>query len=527
MATVVAQPQTSRAGLITTIIVSLMLNVLLAVLVFRQNSDYNVLDDKQKALSRKYADAVPLAALESPDYAAVRDQAKTAGNLTVYDLLNNERNDLATAVIGTPMASPEVRQRAEDAVKDANKQLADYGQKVEFKVAPGNSLVETLSRWPSLIQKAVDERDQTRKDVQTAEEKLKAADAASQQALAEKDKAIADAKAETAKAVDQNTQLQQAQAKSLSDVQTGATQSIQNLQQQLAALQAAVAQKDSANADINKRVVRLLAALRKFKANPATKEDIIRVPDGEIKTVAGDQCFINLGRGDQISVGMTFEVYDAAKGIPPLGDGTSTPEPVRRTSNAAALAGIANAASFKNEDKYEFDLPKGKGSIEVINVGPDHTSQCRIMHKEPGQKISQGDIIANLVYNRNIKFNFMVYGDFDLANSNASVHANDAPVIRRLIEQWGGNVQPILDKDHPAESVTPETDFVIVGKEPLVPNFTPEDLNDPANALAMEKAKARQDAYRAVLAKAADFGVPVMNQNRFLYYTGYYDQAKR
>jgi hypothetical protein len=311
-------------------------------------------------------------------------------------------------------------------------------------------------------------------------------------------------------------------------VQSGASQSIQNLTQQLAAVQAAVAQKDTAFGEVNKRVVRLLSALRRFKANQLPKEDIIRVADGEIKTVAGNQCFINLGQGDQISVGMTFEVYDPNKGIPPLGDGTSTPEPRARSSSAAAIAAATGSTgSSKTDDKYQYDLPKGKGSIEVISVGSDHTSQCRIIHTEPGQTISQGDIIANLVYDRNIKFNFVVYGDFDLANSNASIRANDAPVIRRLIEQWGGRVQPILDKDHPADSVTPETDFVVVGKEPVIPNFSAEELNDPGNAALMDKAKSKQDAYRAVLAKAADFGVPVMNQNRFLYYTGYYDQAKR
>jgi hypothetical protein len=527
MATVVAQPQTSRAGLITTIVISLILNILLAVVYFRQYNDYTVLDKKLNDFTKRYADAVTESALSSQEYATARDQAKAAGNLTVYDLLNNQRNDLATAIIGTPLASPEVRDRADQARKEANASLDDYGKKVDFKVAPGNSLVESLSRWPSLVQKAIDQREQVTKQLQAADEKQKAADAASQQALAEKDKAIADAKAETAKANEQVTQLQQTQTKALSDVQSGASQSIQNLTQQLAAVQAAVAQKDTAYGEVNKRVVRLLSALRRFKANQSPKEDIIRVADGEIKTVAGNQCFINLGQGDQISVGMTFEVYDPNKGIPPLGDGTSTPEPTRRTVKAAAMAAATGSTASKTEDKYEYELPKGKGSIEVISVGSDHTSQCRIIHTEQGQTISQGDIIANLVYDRNIKFNFVVYGDFDLANSNASIRANDAPVIRRLIDQWGGRVQPILDKDHPAESVTPETDFVIIGKEPILPNFSAEELNDPGNALLMEKAKAKQDAYRAVLAKAADFGVPVMNQNRFLYYTGYFDQARR
>ncbi len=252
-------------------------------------------------------------------------------------------------------------------------------------------------------------------------------------------------------------------------------------------------------------------ALPNVKAKPTAKEDLIRVADGQITIVAGDQCSINLGQADQVPIGMTFEVYNPNKGIPPLGDGTTV---VRSTS--------------KLVDISERKLPKGKGSIEVINVGADHTSQCRIMHEEPGQRISRGDIIANLVYSRNIKHNFVVYGYFDLANSNAIVRRNDAPVIRRLIQQWGGQVQPIVDSAHPADSVTRETDFVIVGgKEPVIPNFSAEDLRDPALAMVAEHAKSRQAAYRGVLAKAADFGVPVMSQDQFLYYTGYFEQARR
>jgi hypothetical protein len=174
MATVVAQPQTSRAGLITTIVISLMLNILLAVVYFRQYNDYTVLDKKFTDFTKKYADAVSESTLNLPDYVTAKEQAKAAGNLTVYDLLSNQRNDLATAIIGTPLASPEVRDRADQARKEANAALEDYGKKVDLTVAPGNSLVETLSRWPSVVKKAIEQREQLTKEVQAADEKQKA-----------------------------------------------------------------------------------------------------------------------------------------------------------------------------------------------------------------------------------------------------------------------------------------------------------------------------------------------------------------
>ena len=528
MATVVAQPQTSRAGLISALVCFIIISILMSWLFFTKNSENLVLQGKLDDMKKKYADVITDQALSSGDYATIRDQAKTAG-VSVFDLRSSQVSDLSSSIGGKPMDFSEARQRAEQAVKNSNDSLKTLSNEVGKPTAAGTSLIDTLDRWPALLKAAI---DQTR----DARDKLKQADArneqlakTNEQALAEKDKAIADAKAETARVNEEKNQLQQAHEKSLADMKNDTATSIQGLSQQLTQVQAVVAQKDQAIAGATKEITRLMTSLRRFKVKPATGEDVVRVPDGTIKTVAGSNCFINLGEGDQIAVGMTFEVYDPNKGIPALGDGTASSDntPRRRSAPGAAAAGGPGVLGFKDDSKYQYDLPKGKGSIEVIAVGPGHTSQCRIVHTEPGDTISQGDIIANLVYDKNIKYNFVVYGDFDLSNSNASVHPNDAPVIRRLIEQWGGAVQPILDPAHPAESVTPETDFLVVGKEPVIPSFSAEELGQPENQLAMEKAKAKLDAYRKVIEEAYKYGIPVLNQNRFLYYTGYYDEARR
>src|SRR6185369_16280755 len=110
-----------------------------------------------------------------------------------------------------------------------------------------------------------------------------------------------------------------------------------------------------------------------------------------------------------ISPGMTFEVYDRNQGIPALGD-SATDE----------------------------SLPKGKGAIEVIKVSPG-SSECRIINQQPGMSVREGDLIANLVYDRNTKYQFMVYGDFDLDQNNVSTTA-DAEGIKRLVTQWGGKI---------------------------------------------------------------------------------------
>jgi hypothetical protein len=68
---------------------------------------------------------------------------------------------------------------------------------------------------------------------------------------------------------------------------------------------------------------------------------------------------------------------------------------------------------------------------------------------------------------------------------------------------------------------------VVVGKEPQMPNLSEDEKLTPGGQYAMDLFKKKLEAYRAVLARAAEYGIPVMNQNRFLYYTGFYDQAKR
>jgi hypothetical protein len=68
---------------------------------------------------------------------------------------------------------------------------------------------------------------------------------------------------------------------------------------------------------------------------------------------------------------------------------------------------------------------------------------------------------------------------------------------------------------------------VILGTEPPLPNFTKEELDQPINADKKEKADAALEKYQAIQQTALDLHIPILNQNRFLYYVGYYDLEKR
>jgi len=217
-------------------------------------------------------------------------------------------------------------------------------------------------------------------------------------------------------------------------------------------------------------------------------DPLLRATDAQITSVPDDNyVYINLGMGDHVVPGMTFEVYSRRDGIPKQDDMMS-PD----------------------------DMPVGLGSIEVERVD-EAVSECRVTKLEVGRHMTAGDLIANLVYDRNTKFNFVVYGKFDLAQSGAP-KAADAQKIKALINEWGGAMQ---------KDITVDTDFVVMGATPVIKDFSDEDLQDPLNRRLQEEQQAEYQAYQDELDKAKSLNIPIMNQNRFLYFCGYYDNAQR
>ena len=101
---------------------------------------------------------------------------------------------------------------------------------------------------------------------------------------------------------------------------------------------------------------------------------------------------------------------------------------------------------------------------------------------------------------------------------NGVATAGEADIAKRLIEQWGGKL---------AADINVNTDFVVIGAEPVVPNLSKEEESDPLLVQRRTQAQADLTQYQDVINKARDLHIPILNQNRFLYFIGYYDQAKR
>lgn len=477
--------QGSRSGLITAVVIFAVLFVTAVIFAIYFDVQLKASSADFTNYKKQYNGVVSESDLTTPQFAELQtlknSSDKSMNAVDVFDLAVKQRNALAAAITGTHGDYTAAKNAAQAALATADK------LKTSHVNVPANSLAGTVTALVDAVKSDQSQISDLTQQLSTAKDNL-----------ASTSKAIAAANASR----DQN--LEQVHAQSAAELQKVNSQFAQNKQviQQLQQDQAsaaktaqAAAQKTQVAMAGHEREIKTLTeangSLRAKLGNhrPDVTNPTIQQADGKIVRVPGSGvCYINLGQGDQVSPGMTFEVYSAAKGIPPL------------------------PSSDINNDT----LPVGEASIEITHVDAT-SSECRIVKTAPGVIISEGDLIANLVYDPNVQYNFFVYGEFDLANNNRPNTA-DAAVIKRLITQWGGKVGS-------KENVN--TDFVVIGTEPALPNFTREELDQPLNADKLAKAQAALDKYQAVVQTARDLHIPILNQNRFLYYVGYYDQANR
>ena len=477
-------PQGSRAGLITAVVVMSILFVTSAIFAFYYNAEYRKADTANKQLQATNQKFATSAFQQDPAFQAVDAQAGEAGK-SVAEVLVEQRDKASMALAGTN--DP---QAAITAYESAVKTLKEAPSVKEATVPVGDNPNLVVS-----VQELVRGLNRMSANAKAMNEQLAASKAAFEQevsqrkvVLGERDEKLAELGKQLETALAELAQRGQAGDESVAKIQAEADRALEDAQKQLSAQQQLVADRDSQITKLQTDLEKALIKIRQMRPE-GTKENVVRQADGEIIRVPGnDNVFINLGTGDQISPGLTFEVYDRFAGVPALGDPTAT--------------------------EAEDTLPQGKASIEVVRVGP-RQSECRIVRQTQGQSIIERDIISNLVYDKNTKYNFVVFGEFDL-DGNGTPTPGDTEVIRRLITQWGGQLQ---------NAVNVNTDFVVLGAVPEVP--IQDDEETATDVARREQAQKALDAYEEVRSQAIELNIPIMNQGRFLYYVGYYDQAKR
>jgi hypothetical protein len=475
-------PQGSRGGLITAVVVftigfviSTIFAIVYGVALSKEQSLYKALSDRTGIYFRDTS---------SPRIDALKTKAHNDHNLpepTVLAASIQESEDLAEKLVGKDASTlndpSDALARADQALADAQAQLKGVSLPPDLV-----SAIKTISDYAVGQQQQGAQLQTTQQDAAAGDaDKIKQAQALVDQARQD----VAHANDLKQQALDAAQQAQNDKEKALQDDHKVIDSEREQFNKQLQTYQLAEANLNKQIDDLNKAVDQLTTRLARTRVS--VEEPIVRQADGRIISVASDDVvYINLGMGDHIVPGMTFEVYDKADGIPKLGDGMSSDS-----------------------------MPIGLGSIEVERVYAD-SAQCRAT-LEPGKHISQGDLIANLVYDRNVKYNFFVYGKFDLGQTNHFTDT-DRDKIFALVGHWGGNVQKDINVD---------TDFVVLGQEPTVDELTPDQQADPFYVRRYNEQKAELQAYDDILDKARQLHIPVMNQNRFLYFTGYYEAAQR
>ena len=484
--------QGSRGGLITAVVVFTILFVVSTIFAIFYGVAANKAEADVLALRKQYKDVAGDAALfpEVQQLAALAKSspALSASEKTALQLLLFQRNELAKKVAGAAGAAQKPIEAADEAITKANDALAQAKTKLPNISLPssGDNLVGAVQTLASALTTLSEQNADVSNRANSGADQSSKAIAAMQIKVDSAQKELDDKSAEIKKLQDDNVAALLAKDTQVNEIMAAIAKERDDYSNQLK-------QGDTQRADLARQVqslsdqtkqLKIKLGGRKLPVEPA----IVRAPDASIIRIpSNDTVYIDIGQGDHVTPGLTFEVYDKNERLPEFKDGMS-PD----------------------------NMPVGKASIEVTKVGPTW-SECHVVKRSIGQNLVLGDPIINLIYDKNTKFNFVVYGDFDL-DGNGVATPGETEQIQRLVTQWGGKLQ-----DH----ISVDTDFVVMGKEPTVPTATPDELNDPFMQKKIRDAQASLDAYNATIDQAKDLHIPIMNQNRFLYYIGYYAQAPR
>lgn len=485
--------QGSRTGLVTAVVIFTVLFVVATIFaiyyaVQAQNSQLDLANFKSTVVPKYLPDGVQTGGPPAPELEAARNKGENGltPSMPLMTVALTQRNNLASAI--DPSAPPA------SALDDARAALAAASTKVNAAGVsiPSNqgNLVGAVNVLSTAVVNKQNQIDQLQKQLSDA-----------QNALQSKTNELT---AATQKLEETTTMIrkeaQQAQAgvatyrgekeKQVNEMSQAALQQQNALQEQVNKLNTDVNSKNAQITKLNSDIRTLQNKLGERRVDAA--DSVIRHPDAQVLRIGtNDTVYLNIGANQHVVPGLTFSVYDRRTGVPALSTAT-------------------------NQENGDAQV-QGKAELEVIRVDAN-SSEARVTSRTAGKApIAEGDYVANLIYDPNTTYNFYVFGKFDL-DRNGVPTTQDTDVVKRLVSQWGGNV---------TNDINVNTDFVVVGAEPVVPNLTHDEEADPI--LVQKRAQAQQDLnqYLEVINKARDLHIPILNQNRFLYFTGYYNQAKR
>ncbi|MBK8915450.1 MAG: hypothetical protein IPM64_12785 [Phycisphaerales bacterium] len=460
------RPATVRGGGLTGVhyLAFSMSGVALILLVTTIVFATQVKDAQSRALNAERRDAENGTA---PAYYASEASARGAA---VFAVMQEDVDRLAKLAVGQTGVASAVEQQARQvtaAVREQHGAAADPGDSLSTVVA---KLSAALAEQKAQLDAASGQVAEGNRKNGELTEKLRTT-------RTEFDAEVARLAAQFETSEAQKQQMLGAKDKQLADLQATMEQSTQQtnekeqrwlregreLKLQLATLQNQVA-----------TLQRELAGIKPVSFDPGA---ILTKADGRVlRAVPGSEIvYINIGAADKLKVGMGFEIYSQTR---------EAPKSLR-----------------------------GKASIEVVSVS-EQTAECRVLRTTGGQPIIEGDPVVNIAFERGRQPKFVVVGDYDL-NYDGNVDFDGMDKVKGMIRQWGGVVVDQFDET---------VDFVVIGQAPQIPQLPEFGVSDVVAAQADERSRALV-RYRDLIDRARSIYVPVINQNSFLYLTGFAGDA--
>jgi len=345
--------QGSRTALVTWTVVTSFLFVLATIFAIYYYVDANRLTNINETITKKYHDVVPESALAGAEVAAlgeVRGKPEYGYNASagLLDVSLQRSDKLSKLVAGAAAQSPE------RAIADGQAAIAAAAEAV--KPHNINLQADNLISALNLLRDAAVQRS-----TEAANARKQAEDSVAQMTKSRQD-TDAQIKVMTDQLAEVRGQLEAEKTSVASMTQAKDTllqETAKGSDMKLTETQQALDKSNQANQELQKQVASLTGELKKVQEKlseirPDVNRPVTGQADGKIVRLPGaGVAYIDLGKGDQIIPGMTFEVYDRNEGIPPIGDPTN-----------------------------EVNLPKGKGSIEITRVGAT-SSEGRIVNTAP------------------------------------------------------------------------------------------------------------------------------------------------
>ncbi|MFN0133642.1 MAG: hypothetical protein ACKVW3_14080 [Phycisphaerales bacterium] len=260
---------------------------------------------------------------------------------------------------------------------------------------------------------------------------------------------------------------------SVNDAKMSMDQQVEKTRDDASAREAALAEKlrkyESDNSQLLERISTLQGEKTRDILKPLPESALV---DAEIMAInpAAQEVTINRGSADKVILGMSFAVYQDSTSIKP--------------------------------DAKTGEYPKGKATIEVINVGAS-SSVARVTSEVRGAPIVRGDVVANAIYDPNKVYTFLVYGNFD-TNRDGQATPREADDVRAMIVSWGGKV---------TEELTGNVDFLVLGERPQLPPRPGVSTPIPVVQEYM-RLDAMAQQYDRLFEQAVATSLPVLNENR-------------